>query len=441
MSNWFQHVFETTSPMQYQFGRGLNASINVDEAVLYKRSSTAFEEGHPLRAYADFLQALATYIHGKPTNNVTLQMTTDILQFQLLQGTAIVHGHITASTLEATCLIANATASNIAIKRRLLERNYELTYARFSVENQQIMLKIRLDNSTMTPQKTFYPLREIALNADYEKEYIAGEFSGELLLDCKAIMPLDTAQINEKYRAMQAWIEACEATLQRLPSNDNVGMSAFTYLTLLLKIDYLIVPKQWIGQQILTRLSEYFSDDDYSVAQKNAKLQTLVETLKQMPYETFAKQLYNVTTTFSPMESTTQAEVVNFIDETLNKLYWYKSNHYTNVLITIYHYIALSLQYNFTLHPTVQRLLHLLIKVQHSHFFITLGYKPLYISNDNTFEKQRIIQRIEEIIKPYQKQFKQLKPFGKQLDFSSIEEFSHSFYIQIKHLDFTEASQ
>jgi len=292
---------------------------------------------------------------------------------------------------------------------------------------------------TMTPQKVFFPLREISLNGDYEKEYIASEFDEKALLDTKHIIetPFDEKQLKFKY--MKQWIGEYEERIKRLPSDDNVGMVAFTYLTLLLQIDYLIVPKKRIGQKILQHITDYFIDDGRSVERKNAELQAYAAVLKAIDFDTFAPQLYNSLLTFSPMERATHEEIVIFIDESLGKIRWYKNNRYSQIIMTLYHYIALYLLYNYGLHPSLRALLHLVIEVQYASYFKELGFRPLYDHETRKFERRQIINRIEKVILPYQEQYKQLKPFGEKLDLSSLEQFSHDFYLQLKHLDYTEA--
>ncbi len=436
--DWFHSFFDQETLLSYQFGRSINARINPEEPELFEASAEAFEQEKILEGYSYFLRSLQNFKAQTPTHNITLTQNTDTLHFELLQGSANITGIITQKSIEAECLIADASKTHVAIKRRLLERNYQLTYCRFFTEKGAIKLKIRLDNTTMTPQKIFFPLREIALNADFEKEYIASEFSDEALLDTQHVIAIDEDEKKLKYRFLKEWTEACQESIKRLPSDDNAGMVAFTYLTLLLQVDYLIVPKKKIGQKIVRRVTEYFRDDNKSVERKNSELQNYVTKLHEMSYDVFAPQLYNITVTFSPMERATHEEITIFIDETLSKIRWYKNNRYSRVILTIYRYIAFYLLYNYGLHPSLRSLLHLVVEVHHANYFEALRLKPLYHASSQQFEKRQIINRIEKIITPYQQQFKQLQPFGEALAFDSLEQFSHDFYLQLKHLDYTE---
>lgn len=438
MPEWFNRFFDNKELGHYQFGRGINAQIDPKEPELFLASTEAFEQEKTIEAYRHFLLSLQNYNGEEPTHNIIVKEEADRLDFELIQGSAKISGTVTEKSLEAQCIIADATLTDVAVKRRLLERDYQLTYARFYTQEKRIKLKIRLDNMTMSPQKVFFPLREIALNADYEKEYMTSEFSEQAVLDTGHIITIADEQKRQKYDYMQRWIKEYEQKIKRLPSDDNIGMVAFTYLTLLLQIDYLIIPKKQIGQKILRHITEYFSEDGRSVERKNAELQAYVKILKATEYETFAPQLYNSIITFSPMERATHEEIVIFIDESLGKIRWYKNNRYSHIIITLYRYIALYLLYNYGLHPSLRALLHLVVEVQHADYFKDLGYRPLYEPMTKEFEKRQIINRIEKTIIPYQQQFKQLKPFGEKLDLSSLEQFSHDFYLQLKHLDYTE---
>jgi len=438
MPEWFHNFFYHKELDRYQFGRSINALINPKEPELFDASSEAFDQEKIIEAYEYFLLSLQNFNKEVPNHNIIITKEPNLLRFELLQGSANIIGTVTEKSLEAESLIADASQTDVAVKRRLLERNYQLTYARFYIVDQKIKLKIRLDNTTMTPQKVFFPLREIALNADYEKEYIASEFSENSVLDTQHVITIPDEDKRKKYHYMQKWIEELQETIKRLPSDDNAGMIAFTYLTLLLQIDYLIVPKKRIGQKILLHITDYFSDDGKSVEHKNAELQTYITALKETAYDQFAPQLYNTIVTFSPMERANHEEIVTFIDESLGKIRWYKNNRYSRVIMTIYRYIALYLLYNYGLHPSLRALLHLVVEVHYSDYFKDLGYKPLYDQTSKNFEKRLIVNRIEKLITPYQQQFKQLKPFGEKLDFSSLEQFSHDFYLQLKHLHYTE---
>jgi hypothetical protein len=435
---WLSRLMGTEPEPAYQFGHTFNGEVNPKEFELFTAASKAFEEGKILDAYKFFLNSLQNYTAGKPNHNITLDIQESTLEFRLVQGSAVVIGKVSDKKIEAYADIVLNAGLHVAIKRRLLERNYNFTYSSFYFHDDKVRIKIDLDNTTMTPQKIFFPIREIALNADFEKEFIASEFPKSTLLNTDALIPIDDDIKKKKYDFMRQWISECEASIKRLPSNDNTGMISFTYLELLLKIDYLIVPHKQIAQKITERLTEYYGDDSTLVENKNAHLQTYIHTLNDMPYEDFASQLYDTLITFDPMEKASDEEVVSFVEESLSKVRWYKRNRYPHVIPTIYNYMVFYLLYNYGLRPCIRRLLHLFVEINHSDYFKTLGYTPLCGTKKEQLETRKIKNRIDEVIKPQMSKYKQLKPFGEKLTYSSLNEFNHGFLLQIKHLDFTE---
>jgi hypothetical protein len=200
----------------------------------------------------------------------------------------------------------------------------------------------------------------------------------------------------------------------------------------------MLVPKYSIFQKSSKKVQEYFSDENLTVEAKNEELVNYIEELKGMDYEEFKKNFYDAKYTFNPTEKASHEEIDVFITESLSKIRWYKNNRYHQIIPTMYKYVALYLLYNYGLHPVTKQLLHTLVEIQNPSFFKALGYTQLYDSQNSTFAKRAIISRVESIISPYQNRFKLLKPFGDKLNFTSLNEFSNSFYLQLKNLNYEE---
>ena len=290
----------------------------------------------------------------------------------------------------------------------------------------------------MSPQKIFFPIREIALNADFDKEHIKCEFPDISMQDIEHLEVIDEDELKLKYDSLHNWIDALEAKILTLPSNDNAGMQAFLHLNILLKVDYLLVPKYEIYQKISKKIQEYFNEENSSIESKNEELSRYIAKLKKMDFEEFRKKFYNAKYTFNPTEKTSFEEVNNFISESLTKIRWYKNNRYNLIIPTIYKYIAFYTLYNYGLNVVTRELIHTLVEVQNQGFFKQLDYPTLYDEEKEVFSKKAIINRIEDIIEPHQGRFKLLEPFGEELNFSSMNEFSNSFYLQIQNLNFEE---
>jgi len=436
--SWLNFFDNKTIQLRHPFGRGINATISHEEEELFNKSQDAFENNDILNAYEYFLQSLQNFTNNDSNQNIVIKKENDKLNFEIFQGTAKVTGYITQEHLYAEVIITQASSANVAFKRYMLERNYQLTYAYYFIDDGYIKLKLFHDNITMTPQKVFFPIREIALNADFDKEYMKNEFENIKLEEISHLETLDTDELKTKYKYLQQWIDDLRNTIATLPSNDNAGMQAFSILNTLFKIDYLIVPKYAIYQKISKKVQEYFNDESSSVEFKNDELKEYINELRDMSFEQFSTNFYNAKYTFNPTERTAKEDFDNFIGESLIKIRWYKNNRYNQIIPTIYKYVVFYVLYNYGLHPVLRELLHTLVEIQNPSFFKALEYPELYNEETSTFSKKMIISRIEEIIEPHQNRFKLLEAFGDELNFSSLNEFSNSFFLQLQNLNFEE---
>jgi len=435
LKSWFNPAPMHCAPL---YGRGIHALPNPDEKELFERSSAAFIDGDILSGYEYFLSSLIHKENLFPTPHLSIERSEETLRFSLYQGYALIKGSVSEKSLEAHADIALSEQLHVAIKRRFLERDFQLTYCRFSEDKGTIRLSICLDNATITPQKVFYPLREIALNADFEKEFIAGEFDESALLDTHHLISIPREKIEINYAFMRQWIQETEQSLIGLLSNDNTGMTSFSYLALLLQIDYLLLPHKKMAKNISEKINGYFMDDEKLTEDKNADLEQYLRELSAMDIESFSTQFYNCAYTFSPFEQAMHDEISTFIEESLGKVRWYKNNRSTYVISVIYRYISLYILYNYGLHPSLRSLLHLHVEIYASDFFKAAGEIPLYDPLTRTFKQNLIAQRIRESIEPYISRYKGLSDFSEHLNYSDLDHFSQSFYLQVKNLDYTE---
>ena len=436
--NWLDFFQTTESTCSVNFGRSINATINPNEEELFYKSYEAFEKKEILDAYQYFFESLITFTKESSNQNITIERTENKLKFEIYQGCAKITGHITQESLYAETIITRTKLATVALKRYILERNYQLTYANYFSDEEFIKLKLYQDNITLTPQKIFFPLRELALNSDFDKEHIKSEFSDIILEDVTHIVPLEDRELKVKYKYLQLWIEELESKVLTLPSNDNSGMQSFLYLNILFKIDYLISPKFKMYQQLSKKIQEYFGNENATIEAKNEELKKYLLTLKELSFQEFSENFYNAKYTFDPIESTSYDDIVIFITESQNKIKWYKSSRYLQIISTIYNYIAFNSLYNYGMKSVLRELFHTLVEIQNSAYFKELGCPSLYNEEDESFSKRQIISRLKTVVEKANHKYKNLVIFTDDLDFSSINNFSNSYYNILKNLDFEE---
>lgn len=435
--SWF-NFFETKTEIKHQFGRGINANLSPNEEDFFNKSYEAFEKKEILDAYEYFFKSLENFTNGKSNKNVTTSREEEKLTFVLFQGSAKITGYITNEHLYAESILTRKKDASVALKRYILERNYQFTYANYFSDDAYLKLKLYHDNITMSPQKVFFPLRELALNADFDKEYARCEFKGTRIEDIEHLQSLDAAELQIKYDFLQKWIDEITTKITTFPPNDNAGMQAFSFLYLYFKIDYLLTPKYEIYHKMSKKIQEYSSDENSTIEAKNEELKEYLDELKEISFEEFRDKFYDAKYTFNPSDRTSNEEISAFISDSLSKIRWYKNNRYNQIIPILYSYIAFHILYNYGLHPVTKALIHTLVEIQNQSFFAALEYPALYNEKTNSFVKKTIISKIEEIIEPYQERFKLLEPFGNKLNYTTLNEFSNSFYLQLQDLNFEE---
>jgi len=436
--SWLDFFQTTQSTCHIHFGRGINANISPDEEELFNNSYEAFENKNILDAYEYFFKSLINYTDSSPNNNITLQREDDTLQFCIYQGSAKIIGTIDEKTLKAESTMIKNEDASVALKRYILERNYQLTYSNYYSDKHHIKLKLYLDNITLSPQKIFFPLRELALNADFDKEHIKSEFVKAKLQDIDHLTPINDKELNIKYKALHKWIDESQEKVLTLPSNDNAGMQAFLYLNLLFKIDYLLVPKYNIYHKLSKKVQDYFSDENPTIESKNEELKRYALTLREMSFEDFSSNFYTAKYTFNPTEKSSFDEIVKFINESILKIKWYKNNRYSQIIPVIYKYMAFYILYNYGLNSAQKDIIHTLVEVQNSSYFNELGCSNLYDEDKKVFAKKEIISKLQDIADTHRGRYKNLYIETENLNFNSLNEFSYSFYNILKDLDFEE---
>lgn len=437
--SWFNLFEKKQNNCSITFGKGINGSLAPDEEELFKLSYEAFEKKDILNGYELFFQSLINFSNTQSNNNIILNKTDSELKFEIYQGLAKIHGTVTQESLYAEINIMKSSEATVAIKRYLLERNYQLTYINYFSDAVSIKLKLYQDNISLSPQKIYFPLRELAINGEHDKEHIKSEFRDIQLEDTEHLQKIEEKQLQIKYKYLIQWIDELEQKVLTLPSNDNSGMQSFLYLNILFKIDYLFSVKCELHHELSKKVLEYFSNEHSTIESKNEELKKYTLELKELSYAEFSQNFYQTKYTFSPIDKSSYDDVVIFINESQNKIRWYKNNRYPQVIPTIYNYIAFYSLYNYGMNATLKELFHILVEVQNSSFFVDMACTGLYDIQTKKLSKRSILNKIKKVLQEASKTYASLVIDGESLNFASLDEFSNSYYIMLKNLDFEEA--
>jgi hypothetical protein len=278
----------------YHFGRFISYKKNPQQQEQYQESKKAFSQQRYIDGYEHYFNYLRFYHVEEDIGNISYKKDENSMEFTLIQGSAIIKGDITQRRLSAKVNLAHTISDNIAVMRRLLEKNYMYTYTTFFLENKTLRAKIYFDNIALSPQKVFFPLRELAMNADKEKELLLDEFNDLEPVELDHIEAMDQSLKETKLRFFREWIDKTEQKVALLPTQEQSGAIAFVWIGLLLKIDYFVTPRGKLGYDVYEAIQEYYLDDDKLIEEKNDALQQAVEKLKELDSQKLSKSLYAV---------------------------------------------------------------------------------------------------------------------------------------------------
>lgn len=433
LSNFFS---KPTTSENYHFGRFITYKKTARQQEFYQESKKAFSQQRYLEGYENYFEYLRFYENGEDTGNISFSRDVDSLRFKIIQGVSILKGDITQRNLRARIDIAHTVKDNIAVMRRLLEKNYMYTYSSFSLGNGVLRSKIYFDNISLSPQKVFFPLREICINSDREKELLLDEFNDLDPIELDHIEVMDIHLKETKLRFFREWIDKTERKVALLPTQEQSGAIAFVWLGLLLKIDYFVTPRGKIGFDIYEAVQAYYLDDNKLIEEKNDALQKAILKLKEFDTKKLANSLYPVKQTFDIFSANTLEEIRSFIEETLAKIIWYKEHRYEEIILTIYEYLALYMLYNFGMNDCLRELVQLNVRLHNTDFYSALGMKSLL--KEERLNSTEISKNIKSIIGYYSKQYPHLQDFSSTLNYSSLEKFHHSYFNALRSLSFSE---
>jgi len=439
MFTWLLNLFSSSvQEKNYHFGRFISYKKTPEQQEFYQLSKKEFSQQRYLEGYENYFKYLRfENTHEKDHANISFSRDENSLEFKIIQGAAIIKGNITQKRLIASVNIAHTVKDNVAVMRRLLEKNYMYTYSSFYLQDEILKSKIYFHNTSLSPQKVYFPLREISINTDKEKELLLDEFNDLETIELEHIEAMDFHLKDTKLRFFREWIDKTQEKVALLPTLEQSGAIAFVWLGLLLRIDYFVTPRGKLGHEIYEAIQEYYLDDNKLIEEKNDALQKATLKLQALDSKKLAKSLYSVQQTFDVFTQNNLEEIRSFIDETLTKIIWYKEHKYEEIILTIYEYLGLYMLYNFGMNDCLRELVQLNVRIHNTDFHCALGIKSLY-KGDEKLDNTKINAEVKKIIEPYNKLYPHLNDLSLNLNFESLEKFHHSYFNGIKSLNFSE---
>lgn len=433
---------KTASPIEIpdiRFGRYSDSYKEEDNYQAWHAAVGAFTK----EKFVDSFQYFFRYLSDEKEENVHCEQIDGKLQFEFFQGSKRIFGEADERQLKAEAKIAHAADFDVHFSRRLLEKNFDLKYSRFALDEAD-NLCIVFDTSALdgSPYKLYRALKELAVNADKQDDLLLDEFRQFLIpLADNHTNELPEAEKEIKYHFILRKIESVFQQIKQstLDAYTYPGAISYQLLSLTYSLDYLIKPEGYMMEALERIHRRYFEKTAHDNVEKNEQMKMELRKLQERSKAAFFKEFYLTKATFGITSPESHARVSDFIQMELNNMDWYYENGHIAIAKAIPDYIVGYCMFNYAVPKPDRDLFRLYYRIMEADFFDELGFKPLlYQTSNKQFNKKEIRRAIDQIKWENQQQYPHFRPSMQQLEFSDQAAFAKSYLQMIQELELSK---
>src|SRR5690606_159101 len=129
------------------------------------------------KEYHKSIVCFFSYLRDDNVENVIFEPNNADAQFHIFQGSKKITGTIDNHCVRAEVAVAKVLKRSVPVMRQLLEKNYQLYYSKFYLEEEKIKLKIYNNIMAADPNKLYYALKELSIQADRLDDILVEDFT------------------------------------------------------------------------------------------------------------------------------------------------------------------------------------------------------------------------------------------------------------------------
>lgn len=411
-----------------------------DNNKSYKKTQSWYiaEDRYKEKAYPETFAALFDYISDEAEGNVVFRPDGKAFTFELTQGSKKVYGECDGEHLVVRAPIALMEQPSNAVMRRLLELNFSLFYSRCALDDKQTLCMVFDTTVPMaSPNKMYYGLREIAKFADRQDDLLVSDFATLKPTDTGHIQPLPEKELDVKYTYFRKWIQDTLNRTGELNADSFSGAIAYAFLTLLYRIDFLIVPEAKLMAD-LEQVSAFYwnKKDETPIVERNAMLKEGIRKLLDITREQFRDGVYRSKGTFAITPVPPPDKVKENVQAANKDAIWYVDNKYPDLALMLNEYGLVYNQFTYSMPAVVTELTTIYMAIMHADFFRDLGMSPLFYNPETkTLDKPLITRAIDTAIARWPDKYVNLKWPHDKIKYDSLWDFGYSFSEQVVNLN------
>jgi hypothetical protein len=390
----------------------------------------AAEDRYKEKAYPEAFAALFDYITDEVEGNVTFHPDGKTFTFELFQGSKKVYGKCDGEHIVAEAPIVIMEKPSNAVMRRLLEQNFSLYYSRYAIDDKGALCMVfDCAVSMASPNKIYYALREMAKYADRQDDLLMADFAALKPTNVEHISPLPDHELEVKYTYFRKWIQETLDMVADLNADSFSGAIAYSFLSLLYRIDFLIIPEAKLMAD-LEEVSSYYwtKKDETPIVERNAMMKEGIRKLLNISKEDFSKGVYRSKSTFAITPVPPADKMKENVQAANKDAQWYEDNKYPQLALMLNEYGMMYNQFTYSMPALITELATIYMAVMHADFFRDLGMKRLfYTPETKSFDIPLIKDAIDRPVNRWREKYVSLNWNHDRINYSSLWDFGHTF--------------
>lgn len=395
------------------------------------------EASYKAKKYDDAIVHFFTYIRDEDINNVVFEPNDENARFHLYQGSKKITGTIDNNCVRAEVGIAKVVKTSVPVMRQLLEKNFQLYYSKFYLEENNIKLKIYNNVTAANPKKLYFALKELAIQADRLDDILVDDFIALEAEGIGHIQELTDEEKQIKYDFFRYWLDKTIAKVEKLNPNTFAGGITYSLLNLVYKLDYLLLPEGKLTEKLEEVNSAFWGvPQDTPAIKRNAGMLTKLKELQAWKEEDVKKYFYKTKHTFSLTKPTSFKLVKETINNTMKNIGWYSENDHNDIALEMMEYSFAFSQFSYSLPKPATQLFDILMHVNHCDYYMAMGYpEKLYVRSQKAFDSESIKAKIEAINEENKERYNLINIDTNALDFENLQSFNFTLLAEIVKLD------
>lgn len=427
-----EHTFLSDGEPDIKFGRYSDSFKNEQQVEKWRKALLLFKEKEYVNAYKQFFM----YLRDEDADNVKIIEGDNEIEFEVYQGSKKISGKANSELISAEVKVVKSNKLKVAFMRKLMERNYNLKYSRFALaDDNTVYMKFSTTAESGPPEKLYYALKEVAIQADKLDDLLINEFSSLENIDNTHIEPLDENELKAKIKWLKKYSTTALDFVKEI-GNKNDGDKAIVLLSLAFKLDYLISPEGNLMDKLEKVQTIYYKQNSTkNIQEKIAEMVEVFEEISNLTDEEISKELYKTKATFGVGTPTSHTIISDQIQELTPQINGAIEKKEFDLAKAICEYIAGYALFFYGMQRPTRRYFEFLVKILNYEYYEALGFQRPYYKNEQ-LNKSEITKRLTEINNSFKSEFPGISLNPANLKFESRTHFAYSFLKEIQKLPY-----